>query len=468
MVAQNLTFLQDLDGSSSFQQCREAAMSDSVVLSALFWGLLSAISLPLGALAGIRWRPHSKVVSTLMAFGAGALLFALSVELLGKVPDLAHEIGPVALVAGIGGALTGGVVFDLLNQMLNRRGAFLRNLSNAKEYIAHTKRRRARRVLQRLSRIEALRDVPPEDLANLVKHVYRRKVADGEHVFTEGETADEMFFVRRGAVRIFDSDVEQAETETTVVKAFDSFGELGVLTQTPRTTTAKAEGETVLYILGRDDIRQAAISSKVLQAALQQLAVQRAAEWRYRDAEPELRFLQEEAEDDLDEMNMPLKEQDYKAERKEAISSANVAKAIWLGIAIDAIPESLVIGTLAAEKEGMSIAFIAGVFLANFPEAMSSSVSMHLAGFGKLRILLMWGSLCLLTGIGAMAGVVLLSSASHNGPSTVILFVEGVAAGAMLTAIAETMLPEAFEQGGSIVGMATLCGFLVALLVAAL
>ena len=43
--------------------------------------------------------------------------------------------------------------------------------------------------------------------------------------------------------------------------------------------------------------------------------------------------------------------------------------------------------------------------------------------------------------------------------------VEGVAAGAMLTMIAQTMLPEAFEKAGAVVGMATLVGFLAALMV---
>ena len=42
---------------------------------------------------------------------------------------------------------------------------------------------------------------------------------------------------------------------------------------------------------------------------------------------------------------------------------------------------------------------------------------------------------------------------------------EAFAGGAMLTMIAETMLPEAFEQGGSIIGLSTLAGFLVTLLV---
>jgi len=46
--------------------------------------------------------------------------------------------------------------------------------------------------------------------------------------------------------------------------------------------------------------------------------------------------------------------------------------------------------------------------------------------------------------------------------------IEGAAAGAMLTMIAETMLPEAYEQGGTIVGLATLAGFLAALFVKSL
>jgi zinc transporter ZupT len=43
--------------------------------------------------------------------------------------------------------------------------------------------------------------------------------------------------------------------------------------------------------------------------------------------------------------------------------------------------------------------------------------------------------------------------------------VEGLAAGAMLTAIAESMLPEAFEHGGAITGFACLCGFLASMMV---
>jgi zinc transporter ZupT len=75
------------------------------------------------------------------------------------------------------------------------------------------------------------------------------------------------------------------------------------------------------------------------------------------------------------------------------------------------------------------------------------------------RVLLMWSSLVLITGIGAALGALFFGNASAAHFSVI----EGVAAGAMLTMIAQTMLPEAYIKGGNVVGLATLAGFLVAL-----
>ena len=74
--------------------------------------------------------------------------------------------------------------------------------------------------------------------------------------------------------------------------------------------------------------------------------------------------------------------------------------------------------------------------------------------------MLMWGSLALLTGIGALLGNLFFATA----PLFAFSFVGGIAAGAMLTMIAETMLPEAFHKGGAVTGLSTLLGFLVAIL----
>jgi len=134
--------------------------------------------------------------------------------------------------------------------------------------------------------------------------------------------------------------------------------------------------------------------------------------------------------------------------------------AIWLGILIDSFPESLVIGLLA--RQGISYTFIAGVFLSNLPEALSSTVIMKRGGFSNMKILLMWVSVTLITGAGAAFGVLLFQGEMTESKIIAQFFVEGLAAGAMLVMIAETALPEAFRHAGKLVGFSTLFGFLAA------
>jgi zinc transporter ZupT len=108
---------------------------------------------------------------------------------------------------------------------------------------------------------------------------------------------------------------------------------------------------------------------------------------------------------------------------------------------------------------GVSLSLIAGLFLSNYPEALSSSVGMRQQGISYPRILSMWTSLMLITGMGAALGTLCFREA----PEVLYSFVQGIAAGAMLTMIAETMLPEAYFKGGSVVGFSTLLGFLAAI-----
>eukprot|EP00440_Ansanella_granifera_P000622 gb/GFBE01000675.1/.p1 GENE.gb/GFBE01000675.1/~~gb/GFBE01000675.1/.p1 ORF type:complete len:756 (+),score=175.56 gb/GFBE01000675.1/:1-2268(+) len=153
---------------------------------------------------------------------------------------------------------------------------------------------------------------------------------------------------------------------------------------------------------------------------------------------------------------------------------------VWLGILIDAVPESLVIGILinksvtgneAGPEERSSRAaaaampFVIGVFLSNLPEAMSSSGSMKAHGMRVSTILLMWLTTTILTALGAVLGSVCFppGSSGDESASLIVSSVEGLAAGAMLTMIAQTMMPEAFEQGGDVVGLSCLAGFLCAL-----
>ena len=163
----------------------------------------------------------------------------------------------------------------------------------------------------------------------------------------------------------------------------------------------------------------------------------------------------------LDESEMAdvLKEMDASKER-------NMAIMIWLGILIDAIPESLVIGFIVAEGSRNPLVFVVGVFLSNFPEALASAATMRAVGMSRINIFLLWSFTWVVTGVGAMIGVLIIPETGLVGDFEVFVKgMEGLAAGAMLTMIAQTMLPEACHHGGGETGIACLIGFLVALLV---
>jgi zinc transporter ZupT len=56
------------------------------LMLSIIWGLVSAVSLPIGAVVGVtEWtRPSQAVIAALMSFGGGALLYALAIELFGS------------------------------------------------------------------------------------------------------------------------------------------------------------------------------------------------------------------------------------------------------------------------------------------------------------------------------------------------------------------------------------------------
>jgi zinc transporter ZupT len=104
---------------------------------------------------------------------------------------------------------------------------------------------------------------------------------------------------------------------------------------------------------------------------------------------------------------------------------------------------------------------IAGLFLSNLPEALSSSVQMRNQGMKVSKILLLWTSLVLMTAIGAAIGAYV----GEHVPHGYLVFVEGLAAGAMLTMICAAMLPEAAHLASpNLVGLSTLTGFLCSIL----
>lgn len=432
----------------------------SLGLSAFSWGIASAVSLPLGAAIGLWWKPKRKVNSAFMAFGAGALLFALTIELFGEVPHHVHEHGMGSLVSAIVGAICGGLLFDALNSILNSKGGFLRKLSLARRYVGIKKALRKKKIIGELAKIDVLSQLPPQKMALLVQKIERRDFRKDTVIFKQGEESLDMFFLASGEVSVNVHQADGRVEEIASLGAGNTFGEIGVLGDFPRTADVVAKTNVVTYKISKDDVHDVFGKLPELKERLSKLSNERV-DALDKESHQINRKWQEEAYDQLDKSTSGVTIDEIHQESH----GSNAALAIWLGILIDGIPESLVIGMLAASATGMSVAFIAGVFLANLPEAMSSAVSMRAQGMKLTQIYLMWGSICILTGVGAYLGATLFPANPTGLMFNFVLGIEGLAAGAMLTMIAETMLPEAFEQGGAIVGLSTLGGFLSALVV---
>jgi ZIP family zinc transporter len=131
---------------------------------------------------------------------------------------------------------------------------------------------------------------------------------------------------------------------------------------------------------------------------------------------------------------------------------------IVLGSVLDGIPESMVIGLTIFEGGAVGAAYLIAVFISNLPEAISSTSGLLSSGWVKSRILWMWIAIALVSALASVAGYGLFQDSSPG----VVAFVLTFAAGAILTMLANTMMPEAFEHGGKLVGIVVTLGFATA------
>jgi zinc transporter, ZIP family len=148
------------------------------------------------------------------------------------------------------------------------------------------------------------------------------------------------------------------------------------------------------------------------------------------------------------------------SERKDAegAGAGGSSLAIVLGTVLDGIPESMVIGLTIYEGGAVGVAFLVAVFVSNLPEAISSTSGLVSSGWKQARILWMWIAIAVVSALSSLAGYVLFQDTSQD----TVAFVLAFAAGAILTMLADTMMPEAFEHGGKLAGIVTTLGFAVA------
>jgi len=134
------------------------------------------------------------------------------------------------------------------------------------------------------------------------------------------------------------------------------------------------------------------------------------------------------------------------------------ASALVIGALLDGIPESIAIGVSLLSGSGVGIAMVVAVFLSNIPESLSAATGMRAAGRSTTYIYGLWTAVALVSALASALGYGALGDAS---PDT-IAAIQAFAAGAILTMLADTMMPEGYEHGGKMVGLVTVLGFAMA------
>lgn len=422
---------------------------ENLALQALFFGLVSGVALPLGSIAAGLWRFSEKTVAAITALGAGALLAALTLDL---VSEQLHKGEFYTLAAG---CILGGLIFELLNQLVNEHGGFLRKTATTLAHLRRQKLQTFRQLARKLSQVPLLHELPPEEIRALLPFVSRRSFRKGTTLFRQGEPGDSLLVVEHGQVDIV--DVKGGGRKMATMGENEVIGEMALLTGEPRSAMALAATDLKVWVILKQDFDRVLGTSPHLAEAVKVLVGDRLADMqRQQSIDPERAAAwHERAIQHLDEKHLALTETEIK---EAAVAQGGAPMAIWLGALLDGIPESLVLGASMLHAS-VSTSLIAGIFLSNFPEALSSSAGMREQRHPFAKILWMWTSLMLIAGAGAFLGNLLFAEA----PPYLYALIEGVAAGAMLTMVAETMLPEAFHKGGTITGMSTLIGFLLAI-----
>jgi ZIP family zinc transporter len=133
--------------------------------------------------------------------------------------------------------------------------------------------------------------------------------------------------------------------------------------------------------------------------------------------------------------------------------------AIAIGALIDGIPESVVLGLGLVASGTVSPAMLAAVFISNVPEGLSSTAGMKKAGRSPAYVFGTWTGIAVFSGLASLLGY----TALENAPGEVVAFITAVAAGGILAMLADTMIPEAFEEHHNLTGFTASVGFLTAL-----
>lgn len=146
-------------------------------------------------------------------------------------------------------------------------------------------------------------------------------------------------------------------------------------------------------------------------------------------------------------------------QRQQARGSV-VGLALLAGVTLDGVPENLAMGV--ALLEGSAVTLLVAIFASNLPEAIVGAEKMR-GERSDREVVLIWSGTAVLLAVAVVVGYAALEGVGEDALSWPL----GFAAGAVLASLADTLMPEAFGEGGPPVAYATALGFLASFLISA-
>lgn len=138
---------------------------------------------------------------------------------------------------------------------------------------------------------------------------------------------------------------------------------------------------------------------------------------------------------------------------------AAVGWALMLGTVLDGVPENTALGVTLGSGGGLAL--LVAIAVGNVPEAIGGSALLRRERDVSTRMAFgLWVSTGVALVVVTVAGHML---AEHLG-ATPISAIQAFAGGATVAVLADSLMPEAYREGGWWVGIATAAGFLVAFL----
>jgi ZIP family zinc transporter len=110
------------------------------------------------------------------------------------------------------------------------------------------------------------------------------------------------------------------------------------------------------------------------------------------------------------------------------------------------------------------LSLLVAIFFSNLPESLVGAVSMREAGQSGRTVMLTW----IVCAVVLAAAVVLGRGVAGVLSEQVLAVALAFAGGAVLASLADTLMPDAYREGGSWVAFATAAGFLLSFLIAEL